>query len=404
LEQRSNLTDGPETPDRRGPAEASPLISDRFGVRLGFFYAALLAVTGIQMPFFPVWLEAKGLDAAEIGLVLASPMLVRVFAVPLIAREADRHGALRGTLVAGCFVAFAAMTVLGFSGGKLAILAAYVVAMVALTANGSLADAYAIKGLTMRSYGPVRLWGSAAFIAGSLGAGAVLDLISPGNLIWLLVGAVAAASGAALLLAPLPPAAVSGDRPRPSIRLLLTPAILAVVASAGLTQASHALYYGFSTIDWRAAGLGGHSIGALWAIGVFAEICLFALSARLPVWIGPFALLAIGAGGGVLRWTAMALDPPAALLPLLQCLHGLSFGATHLGSIAFLARAAPAALGATAQATFSTALGVIMAGVLAVSGALYESFGSSGYAAMALIAAAGGGFAVLAHRLGRGQL
>ena len=30
---------------------------------------------GIQMPFFPVWLEAKGVDAGMIGIVLAAPIV-----------------------------------------------------------------------------------------------------------------------------------------------------------------------------------------------------------------------------------------------------------------------------------------------------------------------------------------
>ena len=35
--------------------------------------------------------------------------------------------------------------------------------------------------------------------------------------------------------------------------------------AVGLVQASHAAYYGFATIHWRAAGLSDAVIGALWA-------------------------------------------------------------------------------------------------------------------------------------------
>ena len=41
------------------------------------------------------------------------------------------------------------------------------------------------------------------------------------------------------------------------------------------------------------------------------------------------------------------------MLPLLQALHALSFAATHLGSMHFLARVAPAGRGATAQGDFA---------------------------------------------------
>ena len=62
-----------------------------------------------------------------------------------------------------------------------------------------------------------------------------------------------------------------------------SPRFLGVAAAASLLQASHAVYYGFSTLDWLGKGFGGTAIGALWALGVLAEIVLFALSARLPL-------------------------------------------------------------------------------------------------------------------------
>ena len=131
--------------------------------------------------------------------------------------------------------------------------------------------------------------------------------------------------------------------------LLRDPAFLAVVAAASLIQASHAVYYGFSALEWRGAGLDGTTIAALWGLGVIAEIVLFAMSGRLPPFFQPSVLLMIGAAGATLRWAAMALDPPALVLPWLQLLHAASFGATHLGALGFVARHAPAGQGATAQ-------------------------------------------------------
>ena len=56
------------------------------------------------------------------------------------------------------------------------------------------------------------------------------------------------------------------------------------------------------------------------------------------------------------------------MLPLLQCLHALSFGATHLGTLAFVARAAPPGLAATAQGYLAVALGVAMAAAMGFVG------------------------------------
>jgi len=371
-----------------------------FALRLAAFYAALFVTLGVQLPFLPVWLAAKGLDASAIGLVLAVPMILRVFAIPLAARAADRRDALRGTIVIAATVAVVGYGALGFAQGLVAIMAVYALASVAYAPVFLLTDAYALRGLGARgrAYGPVRLWGSAAFIAASFGAGALLDVIASRDLIWLIVAAMALAAATACALTPLARSDAQTPAAHPSAGALLRdPGFLVVAAAASLVQASHALYYGFSTIDWQAAGFDGTTIGALWALGVIAEIVLFALSTRLP--FAPTALILVGAVGALIRWSGMALGPPSAALPFLQSLHALSFGATHLGALGFVMRAAPAGLAATAQGYLAVAQGLAMTAATGLSGLLYGRYGPFAYGAMALAAAVGGLFALAAHRL-----
>ena len=379
----------------------------RFVRRLALFYVALFVSIGIQLPFFPLWLEAKGLDAGMIGFVLAAPMVVRLFSIPVLTRLADHHQALRGAIFTASVLAAAGTIALGFTEGGLAILIVFTLASVPFTPVMPLAEAYALRGLAQvgRAYGPVRLWGSAAFIGGSLGAGWIIDSLAPGNLIWLIAAAMLASAVAAAGLVPLPTHTPVMDAPEPSYQgFLRTPGFAMVAAAAGLIQASHAVYYGFSSLDWKAAGLDGTAVGILWAIGVAAEITLFAFSDRLPLWLHPPALLLAGALGASLRWTIMAFDPPTAALPFLQCLHGLSFGATHLGAIGFVARAAPAGRAATAQGSLAVVLGGTMAVSMGLSGVLYENFGGQAYASMALLAAAGASCAITVWRRPGGSL
>jgi PPP family 3-phenylpropionic acid transporter len=369
------------------------IVGNSFAARLAVFYAGLFAVIGIQLPFFPLWLEAKGLTPADIGLVLAAPMLVRLLAVPAIARIADHQAALRQTLIIASLAATAGCVSIGLSQSFSTILAAVVVTGLAFTPLIPLADAYALKGLGKGAagYGPIRLWGSAAFIGANLTAGFLADLIARNHLIWLMLGAFVLAAGAAAILRPLEDEGAKVALPHGHLwQFLLSPALVTVVAAASLIQASHAVYYSFSSLDWAAQGFSGAAVGALWALGVLAEIALFAAAPRLPSAVGPWALLGFGAAGGVVRWTAMALDPPMFVLPLLQLLHAFSFGATHLGSVQILGRLAPNGLGATAQGVFATALALVMAGATALAGLLYGTYGSFAYAAMALVAAAGG--------------
>ena len=375
-----------------------------FAPRLAALYAGLFIMAGIQLPFFPVWLKAKGLDSQMIGLVLAAPILARLFAVPLVARVADRRDALRAAIMVASWLGVAGFVMVGLAEGPTAILIAYALAGLALTPVMPLAETYALKGLAARgrAYGPVRLWGSAAFILGTFLAGFATDTIPARYLIWLIAAASLTSALAALTLAPLSVAAPPAAAPElPRKPLLRDPAFLAVVAAASLIQSSHAVYYGFSALEWRGAGLDGSTIAALWGLGVVAEIVLFAVSGRLPPFFQPSVLLMIGAAGAALRWAMMALDPPALVLPWLQLLHAASFGATHLGALGFLARHAPAGQGATAQGYLSIALGLVAAAATALSGWLYSEFGARAYAAMVLAAIAGGICAYVAHRTRR---
>jgi MFS transporter, PPP family, 3-phenylpropionic acid transporter len=372
-----------------------------FAPRLAALYAALFITGGIQLPFFPVWLKAKGLDPQLIGVVLAAPIVARLFAIPLVARAVDRRDALRAAIIVTSWLSVAGYVAVGFAEGATAILIAYALASLAFTPVMPLCETYALKGLSARgrAYGPVRLWGSAAFIAGTFAAGFATDTIAARHLIWLIAAASLLSAFTALALAPLANAAPAKSAPQhPRRHLLRDPAFVAVLAASSLIQASHAVYYGFSALQWSAAGLDGTAIAALWALGVIAEIVLFALSGRLPPVFQPVMLLLIGAAGGALRWAAMALDPPAFVLPWLQMLHALSFGATHLGALGFVARHAPAGQGASAQGYLSIAQGVAMAGAIGLSGWLYGAFGVRAYAATALAAVAGGVCGYVAHR------
>jgi PPP family 3-phenylpropionic acid transporter len=189
------------------------------------------------------------------------------------------------------------------------------------------------------------------------------------------------------------------DAPHVSRRALLRDrGFLAVLAAASLIQGSHAVYYGFSSLQWRSDGLDGASIAALWAIGVLAEIVLFAFQGRLAM--SPTGLLLLGAFGGLVRWGVMMIDPPTAALPFLQILHALSFGATHLGALTYVARRAGEGQAATAQGHLAIALSAVMAAASAISGPLYARYGVASYAAMALMAIAGGVAARIAGRAG----
>jgi PPP family 3-phenylpropionic acid transporter len=368
---------------------------DGFALRAAFFYAASYVLLGVHLPFFPVWLQATGFDAGQVGAILAATALLRVVSVPIATGAADRRIGLRTTIVASAFATAFGFTALGVVSGPWLIVGLTIFTAFVHVPSAALLDAYTLRGLRARraAYGPVRLWGSVFFILANLGAGIAFDLIDTRNLIWLIaVPAIATACVSTMLLPQPPPTMQTGAREaeRPLWR---NRRFVAIVIAASLIQSSHAVYYGFSTIAWKAAGFDGVAIGALWALGVAAEILLFALSGRLPPGFGPIPLMIIGGVAAAIRWVGLAFDPTGWTLPVLQLLHALSFGASHLGAVAFIAHAAPEGRGATAQGYFSVVQGVTLSACMLLAGMLYEAVGVASYGAMAVTALAGAAIA-----------
>lgn len=100
-------------------------------------------------------------------------------------------------------------------------------------------------------------------------------------------------------------------------------------------------------------------------------------------------LLVAAAAAALLRWGAMAQDPGLSALICLQLTQGMTFGATHLGSIFLLAGLAPGRMQASAQAWLAGGWAGLMAILTALSGWLYESWGEGIYLVMAAAAATG---------------
>ena len=178
-----------------------------------------------------------------------------------------------------------------------------------------LTDAYALRGVARYglNYGPLRLWGSAAFVVGALACGLLVDIIAARHLIWV-IAAVAALSAAVSL--GLEAAGAAEGRRRRRVHgakaLLRDRGFLAIILTSALVQGSHAAYYTFASINWQASGLGGLTIAGLWVLGVFAEIVVFALSPRFT--LSPALLVVIGALSAVARWLIYAQEPSVAVL------------------------------------------------------------------------------------------
>ncbi len=367
-----------------------------FGLRLSVFYVAIFFIVGCYMPFLPIWLRAQALTDQQISLIYGVPVIVRAIFTPTMTFAADRSGrpvTLLKWLAWGSLLSVALLPAMhGFPRIFTVVLVFTLFWMSVIPITDSLALAGAHAGLA--DYGRMRLWGSFSYIAMTAAGGTAVQIWGPPGALWLFVGAALCVAVAVYWLPKeteigcvtkeLDHLPVRKLHPSDILQLIRVPDLWLFLATTGALQSAHAVYYIFGTLHWTSAGIPPMVIGALWGIGVVAEIALFAYGARVSRRLGPVQLLSVAAGAAVIRWTITAYDPPLAILFLTQTLHGLTFGAAHLGAMQFLNRAIPQRLSASAQGLYaSVTMGIIMGGVSFAAGALYRSFGGSAYLAMA---------------------
>ncbi len=370
------------------PSRARIVLSSRYAV----MYGAVFLTVGIYLPFWPVWLSSRGFSAGEIGLLLALGTWVKVLSNPALAQVADRSGRAKATLVACALMSFLIFSAFFAAEGFWPILAIMVLVnifhpiLIPLTETQTMAAAKDGR----LDYGRVRLWGSLTFILGTAGAGWVLTGRGPDLILPLLLGAL----GLNVLAAMVFPGTARAATPGPGRGLwvlFIRGDFLLFLGAASLLGASHAVYYGFSALHWRAAGLSEAAVGGLWALGVVAEVILFAFSARIVARLGPFGLMALAGFGGVVRWLVLGQTTALPALAAAQLLHAASFGAAHLGAMHFLVRNAPPGLAASAQALYSAIAGGLAIGLaMLAAGWLYAGLAGGAFTVMAVLSALGG--------------
>jgi len=368
-------------------------------VRLAAYYFAFFAHGGAFVPYFALYLAALGLSAAQIAAALAMPQLARIFAPALWGWLADALEA-RGRAARRAIIVFSGFALLaGFAALYLvrdaASVALVLLALSVLSAGAlPLVEATTLSALEGRAgrYGAIRLWGSIGFIAAVLGTGAWLDRHGAATLLDLLLGLVALLCLVSFTLprgapAPAAPAAAS------FAAVLARGEVLAFFGACFCMTAAHGTMYVFYSIHLEAAGYSKTLIGALWTLGVLAEVVLFA---RLPQLLRRYALRALLLASfacAALRFLAIGWGVEwLALLAAAQLLHAATFGAFHAASVAAVHRLFPGPLQGRGQALFSSlAYGLGGAAGALAAGWTWEPLGAAAsFSLSALFGAAGG--------------
>lgn len=378
-------------------------------VRLSGYGAAYFFAAGAFMSFWPVWLRDRGMNDSEIGTLFMSRQLVSVAATLLIGWLAHRVGNVRGVILALACAALLLMTGYEFAQGFIAILAVTLVWGGVWAPTMALYDSVLVTETKARgfNYGTLRAWGSVAFIAGTLLCAVSVDRHGSSWVLYVGLAGIAMLVPTALVL-PIShtPHEQRSHAPFGIRDLLRSPSFLLFLIATGCCQASHAVLYSFGTLTWRAAGIDDVTIGLLWNESVAIEILLMLVSGWVLKRLGVCGMIALALGAGLLRWLAMAFTTELWALVLLQALHAGTFGACHLGAMAFLQRALPASGAALGQSVYyALGTGAIQAMIFQLAGVLYAQFGQKAFLGMFCVSAVGmAALLVLARRWDGGLL
>lgn len=342
---------------------------------LSGFYFFWFATLGAVLPYWGLYLRDLGFSEFQIGMLFAVMMGAKMIAPVIWGWLADRFG-IRLLIIRGA----AGMSLLAFVGMAQAqqfmpMLGATIVYAFFWNAALPQFEAVTLNHLADREhdYGRIRLWGSVGFIFSVLSLGPLLALGGQ----QMLIGWLYAALGGIFLVS----LAVDGRSERevaaPAVTagllvVLRQPAVFGLLIVCFLAQLSHGPYYTFFSIYLTDAGYESKWIGALWAVGVVAEIGVFIALPQLMARFSARKLMTLALLVTMLRWWLLAgfVDSLAMLL-LIQLMHLATFGIYHAVAVTLIHRLFQGRLQGRGQALYSAvsfgaggALGSLLSGWL----------------------------------------
>jgi PPP family 3-phenylpropionic acid transporter len=304
-------------------------------LNLSAFYFFYFAYLGAFAPFFALYLTSVGMNAVEIGVLMALPQLTRILAPHLWGWLADHTGRRIGVVrISGAAGMIAFLGV--FAGESFSWLFAVLFAMMFFwSAALPLVEATTLSKLgdeTAR-YGRIRVWGSVGFIAAVVAVGYLIDATAPRSVLWVIAALMAGMLLLSFTLSEAKPEPHESDD-LPVWQIVRKPAVLAVIGASALMAAAHGPYYTFYTIHLVDHGYSKSAAGWLWALGVICEIGIFIWMSRLYRAFTLRSILIASTLLAALRFVVIGWSADSIVLLLAaQTLHAASFGSFQAAAI-----------------------------------------------------------------------
>ena len=327
-----------------------PVQAFSFALFLFCYYAH----AGTWSTYATLFFADKGMTVAQIGVLMSMIQVLRIVGPNVWGYVADHYD--RRVLVLR-LAGFAALA--GFSGFFFgATFAHFMLAMVVLNlfTSGLAPICEALMLSEMRGdltyYGRIRMWGSIGFIISVTLAAYALEHYGIESLTWVAAALLVCTIAAAFRLRDVPRRRHE-DPPLPLLTLLRRREVIAFFTSTALMVSAHASLYTFYSLYLERSGYSKTVIGAMWSLGVTAEVLLFYFQSSLFRRWGAMRMMYLALAVAVLRFLMIGFGSHILwLLIAAQVMHAATFALHHSSSVATLQRWFAGPLQARGQALY----------------------------------------------------
>ena len=309
--------------------------------RLSSFYFFYFSIIGILVPFWSLYLQRQGFSLVDIGTLTAIQISSRLVAPNLWGWIGDRSNKRIFIIRVGAVLAlvlYAGVLLKPGFWGLALVMAGFNFFWNAILPQFEVITLQHLRHNAKR-YSRIRLWGSIGFILSVTGLGWFFQSHDLNWLpFWLLTFLVFIVVATRLVSQP-----IQVQRTMGSLRVFLgqlrNGTISMFFVLFFLMQVSHGPYYTFYSIYLEDHGYTKTAIGALWAVGVVAEIGVFLIMHQLLSLFNARILAISCLLLGALRWWLIGRFPDnGTIIVLAQLGHAATFGIFHALAIHLIHR------------------------------------------------------------------
>ena len=344
---------------------------------LNWAYALIGIADGTLLPFIPLYLLQRGLDAVQIGAVLAATAAVSLVAGLAWSYLSDRKLPPEHLLVLASGAACAVALTVAVAGGATEVAIA-IIALSLVRAPFMLLDPITLRRMlhaNRTDYARIRLRSSAGWTVSAVASGTLFQTAGL-RLMPLVYAPLVAVFGLWVRHAIKPDGATPVAAA--ALRVRQVPwSLLGFLAACFLLGVSLAATQNFLTLRINGLGGGALLIGAAAACQALTEIPTMAYTHVLRRHLSNKALFAVGCGVYLALFIAWGLVSDATTAALLKLAGGVAFALTFVAAVMITDELTPAHMRATGQALVKA----VLFGLAPIAGAfgggvVYGAFGS----------------------------